>query len=303
MKSITGIILGVSLAVGAWGCLQPPDGSRVEVEAKNLVALDGGAPDIAQHPAFAILRAEAFASTAAGLELLAQKTRAELEALHARVEDCQGLQSLPTCADLAPALAPVTPSPKAAEAGRRLREAFHLEGLTPAARIELVRAALAAGPPPSDEEIAALPKAVFAEVACTEPCIASLLSLGQKMQTFTMAMLVGGEPSGGGGGFGEWVAKQLIEAAIECLLDPDCFVWNTGGDGGNDGPECTSDGDCDSDEYCWTGVVGIGTNECRPKKSNGQTCSRGGQCSSGCCKYKFFVNPVSSTCRPSSDCN
>lgn len=67
--------------------------------------------------------------------------------------------------------------------------------------------------------------------------------------------------------------------------------------------ECVHDSDCNPNEYCWTGVLGIGKNECRPEKSQGQTCSRHGQCASNCCKLHFWTNPISKTCRPSSSCN
>lgn len=66
---------------------------------------------------------------------------------------------------------------------------------------------------------------------------------------------------------------------------------------------CYEDGDCAGNEYCWTGVVGIGTNECRPKKNEGRTCSRDGQCFSDCCKYHAWSHPVSKVCRPSNRCH
>ena len=67
--------------------------------------------------------------------------------------------------------------------------------------------------------------------------------------------------------------------------------------------ECVRDSDCASDEFCWTGVLGWGQNECRPVKPLGDVCSRDGQCDSGCCKYHFFTNPVSMVCRPASKCS
>ncbi|MCH9646683.1 MAG: hypothetical protein K0U98_00515 [Deltaproteobacteria bacterium] len=63
--------------------------------------------------------------------------------------------------------------------------------------------------------------------------------------------------------------------------------------------ECKNDSDCDSNEYCNTGTVGIGKNKCEREKSNGTSCSRGGQCSSNCCKlFNFKVQ-----CRPTDKCN
>lgn len=60
---------------------------------------------------------------------------------------------------------------------------------------------------------------------------------------------------------------------------------------------------CSDDEYCWKGPFGIGADECRPKKNEGQTCSNHGQCDSGCCKLHVWTNPVSKTCRPTNKCN
>ncbi|UJR86243.1 dickkopf-related protein [Sandaracinus amylolyticus] len=65
---------------------------------------------------------------------------------------------------------------------------------------------------------------------------------------------------------------------------------------------CEEDSDCADDEYCWTGVLGVGMNECRPKKDEGRTCSRHGQCESGCCRLHVPTNPVSRVCRPSDRC-
>jgi hypothetical protein len=67
--------------------------------------------------------------------------------------------------------------------------------------------------------------------------------------------------------------------------------------------ECLYDSDCASNEYCWTGVLGWGENECRTEKTQGTTCSRHGQCISGCCKLHVWTNPFSKTCRPADACD
>ena len=67
--------------------------------------------------------------------------------------------------------------------------------------------------------------------------------------------------------------------------------------------ECLQDSDCASNEFCWAGVIGIGANECRPEKSQGETCARHGQCSSDCCKLHVWTNALSKTCRPANKCN
>ncbi|MEM6996165.1 MAG: hypothetical protein AAF721_37000 [Myxococcota bacterium] len=60
---------------------------------------------------------------------------------------------------------------------------------------------------------------------------------------------------------------------------------------------------CGPDEYCWTGVLGIGADECRPKKDPGDTCANAAQCHSGCCKLHLPTHPVSKVCRPANRCN
>jgi len=60
---------------------------------------------------------------------------------------------------------------------------------------------------------------------------------------------------------------------------------------------------CEEDEYCWKGPLGIGADECRPKKGEGKVCSSHDKCLSGCCKYHVWSHPVSKTCRPASKCN
>jgi len=61
---------------------------------------------------------------------------------------------------------------------------------------------------------------------------------------------------------------------------------------------CDSNGDCSSGKYCKKGPLGIGTNVCATKKSEGKSCSKGSSCKSGCCK--FHMGRIK--CRPSSKC-
>lgn len=63
--------------------------------------------------------------------------------------------------------------------------------------------------------------------------------------------------------------------------------------------ECSADRDCESGYYCDKGWLTIGKNECKKKGAEGQSCSRGEQCASSCCKlYNFKVQ-----CRPASKCD
>lgn len=60
---------------------------------------------------------------------------------------------------------------------------------------------------------------------------------------------------------------------------------------------------CDEDEYCWEGPLGIGKDECRETKDLGRTCSDHDMCTSGCCKFHLWSNPISNVCRPASKCD
>lgn len=50
---------------------------------------------------------------------------------------------------------------------------------------------------------------------------------------------------------------------------------------------CNDDGHCAATEYCAYGFLGIGINECQPKKSNGQTCLNDRKCISDRCFWGF----------------
>lgn len=91
-----------------------------------------------------------------------------------------------------------------------------------------------------------------------------------------------------------------------CTTDSECSVGKCSNLACGLGGECVckSDADCGDGMWCDTGVVaGIGKNSCKALKSEGQTCSRGGQCESNCCKLHLLTNPVSPVCRPTDKCN
>lgn len=94
----------------------------------------------------------------------------------------------------------------------------------------------------------------------------------------------------------EWAVEELIATNNYDNCKDGCFGIPPQG-------ECDSDADCLSSQWCDTGTLGFGDNECEPDKSIGEVCSRDAKCSSGCCKFDFWQNPVSMTCNPASDCN
>lgn len=86
---------------------------------------------------------------------------------------------------------------------------------------------------------------------------------------------------------------ELQAAFAQCLAECDGVVVDD---------DLCGDDLCKPDEYCWTGILGIGADECRPRRESGQTCSNHEACLSGCCKYHVLSDPVSKVCRPSSAC-
>jgi hypothetical protein len=65
--------------------------------------------------------------------------------------------------------------------------------------------------------------------------------------------------------------------------------------------ECSDDHECNSDEYCHRGFLGVGINECRPARGSGASCGRDEECLSDCCKGGFFG--IGKECKPANDCD
>jgi len=64
--------------------------------------------------------------------------------------------------------------------------------------------------------------------------------------------------------------------------------------------KCTRDQDCSSGQYCWTGVAGIGANQCKYKLADNKACVRAGQCQSNRCHLGRCK--TQHECEKSSDC-
>ena len=94
-----------------------------------------------------------------------------------------------------------------------------------------------------------------------------------------------------------WALTVAGAALNQCLAACDGVPADNGG-----GELCGGD-ICQQDEYCWKGVLGIGKDECRSKKKQGNVCSNHAQCNTDCCKLHTWSNPVSKTCRPANACN
>jgi microsomal dipeptidase-like Zn-dependent dipeptidase len=52
---------------------------------------------------------------------------------------------------------------------------------------------------------------------------------------------------------------------------------------------CDDNSQCPSNQYCYRGPLGVGTNQCKPKIADYQACTSGEQCSGGSCKVRCFT--------------
>lgn len=95
-----------------------------------------------------------------------------------------------------------------------------------------------------------------------------------------------------------WALTLAGAALNRCLAACEDIPPNDGGPA-----LCGGDDLCEKDEYCWKGVLGIGKDECRSKKKQGNVCANHDQCQTDCCKLHTWSNPVSKTCRPANACN
>ena len=137
---------------------------------------------------------------------------------------------------------------------------------------------------------------------CEAACVVAYTAAATAAIIAYVSALAAAVALGPGGPIAAAIATASYVSALATAqaANDQCFAECNGEIISNE--ECDSDSDCANDEFCWKGVAGIGANECRPLKDEGKTCSRHGQCESGCCKLHVWTNPFSKTCRPSNKC-
>jgi hypothetical protein len=266
----------------------------------------GLASQVAAHPAFAPLSQRAYLRVSAMLDASAMITPEEREQSYTRLEHCR-LVSSTLCTEEVYAVG-IDPVISAYEIGlgQQLNNAFNLDALTRTQRTVLLRDAqlayVAAGgtPPP----LALVPSSFEGDtVACNQSCKTKILKGMDDAAAGTMARMASDDASDETAAHPWWVeiAIAVGTLTIGCLINPDCYLWPFETNPDNPPPECNDNGDCESDQYCWKGPLGIGENECRDKKSVGDKCGNGDACKSGCCKFNLWDG--GSTCRVASECN
>ncbi len=196
-------------------------------------------------------------------------------------------------------------STAAKNAGGRIVADFGLQAMGVADREALFIAAqeayVANGGPGGS--LGMVPGTLAGGTTCDATCKADILDRMIVMQAGVVTAASTGDNGESSEGGAIWVAVAtaaivIVGQYVDCLFNPDCHPWPFTDPDDN---ECTHDSDCASDEYCWKGPLGVGANECRPKKANGKYCSRDGKCLSDCCKFNLW--DFGSTCRPANQCN
>jgi hypothetical protein len=255
----------------------------------------GLAGQIAAHPAFAALSHRAWLRVGDTVEARAQYTAEELEVIYSRLEHCRGVSSTRCTEELYVAGVDPVITPVEIGLGQQLRTAFGLDAMTRTQRAALLRDAQAAfvagggqGPSP-----ALIPGSFDGgEVVCDLACKQTLLTELTDSHAGIMARIASADA-------GDWTAAHIwwIEVVIRpwgwwCWWFP-CWLPEP--------EECNDNGDCATDEYCWKGPLGFGENECRDKKSIGDSCGNDDACKSNCCKFNLWDGGA--TCRAASECN
>jgi len=81
---------------------------------------------------------------------------------------------------------------------------------------------------------------------------------------------------------GKPAGKCIVEGSAglggRCIKDAECESGSCNKDGRC---QCKKSSDCSRGKYCDTGTVGIGKNQCKPHKEEGDACSANKQCGSG----------------------
>ena len=308
MSNRTTITTALASALLLAACDQPVDSPDFEADPElNVSTVDRLVSDsepthsdtalaIAQHPQFPALSSFAWAGTVAYVGELAPLDHDLLEEEYERMDLCQQQESPLAChEDLsAVPLDPQVPAEVNA-AGLAISDEFGLAALSPAARVGVLMEAqayyVAAGGAGGDPD--AIPGTFGDGSACDAACRQQVVDKLVPAQAGMMVLA----STENGQQLALDAAKAIAVAWFTCLINPACDGWPFD----NPDKECNDDGDCSNNQYCWKGPLGVGKNECRAKKSNGDPCSRGGKCMSGCCKFNLW--DLGSTCRPANQCN
>ncbi len=96
-------------------------------------------------------------------------------------------------------------------------------------------------------------------------------------------------------GFTPAAAQGNAQVGASCSINLDC----ESGACVRNRCVCREDSQCGSDRYCQKNLPGVTDNQCRPKRPNGEGCTRKEQCASGRCN---LGSCKSSACKTDSDC-
>lgn len=285
----------------------PPDVDTIDDEVSDRDSTLAAA--IAQHTAFRQLSARAWVRIGNVLTAKSTLNVEQLELQYARIERCRDMSSQ-VCLTVLENLTLDAPQTQTELSLRNeLNAVFHLDQLPVPERTVLLREAQAlyiaggGAPPP----LSLVPSTwENGAVTCDAGCKSTVLDGLDTAHGGMLARLASTDPNesgdgDGSGGTSPWV-EILVEIAVAaglaiigCLKDPDCYMWPFE----QKPQECNDNGDCLDSQYCWKGPLGLGENECRDKKENGENCGNDDACESGCCNFNLF----GSECAAPSKCN
>ena len=255
------------------------------------------AEQIATHPAYAELSTMAFTRVRNVLDASGELSELEREQGVERMEECADGLDWDLCTNELYALgAERELSVGEYQRGQQLDAAFGLTALAMADRMELLRQAqiVYAGNGGAMPGLGFVPDS-FGGILCDDACKGRVLANLDAGHAGTMAYYSEGGDEGDGGWILLFVAGLILIVTIGSANDSnndDIFD-------GNLNNQCFHDSDCMTDEWCWKGPLGIGHNECRPDKENGEPCGRDAKCLSGCCNFNLF----GSKCAVPNKCN
>jgi hypothetical protein len=286
--------LVVLLCSGACGEVEEPVADLDDVQQSTL------AERVAEHPTFDLLSRGAydrFDLVQTALDRLPSQARADLIS---QLQACQASGSSACAPQIAALGIDLSPSSNEAALAAELNEATGVRQLTVAARRAVMAEAteLRADATGHAGDADLVPDEVGG-APCGPACKEALIAELADEHAVLLARMTGPAPAAA-------QARLLNEDQTYDLLillgigiyfycsSHDC--WPDESD-----PECKKDSDCDPDEYCYKGFLGLATNECRHARSLGAGCGRDAECLSNCCKGGFLG--IGAECKAASECN
>lgn len=269
------------------GCGNAPgDEARTSAEAE---AQTGAL--IADHPQFGPLSDNASSRLASIVAGISSRTAAEIGAMKQTLQGCVATGDPSPCMPILGGLGISTPEVlQDAASARQIATAVGLDGAAHGYVLGSFRSAqLRTDGAGSNSELTTIGQG--AGFPCDFECLETLGNVLGGIKGGNLGELAASSDDGGAGEAG--VIILIITVVIEVATWLEDVIWNSD----EEDKECVDDSNCPSGQYCHK----VGDNDCRPLLSEGQLCSRNGNCASDCCKPHISAAflPI---CRPRDKC-